>query len=56
MEVNAEQFELLRMYLNTVSFLLRMYAADVVVGEAYTDLVTFQQKSNIMDETRSSLP
>ena len=55
MAVDVEQEDLLRTYPQVVNFLLRTYATDEIIAEAYSDVMSFKQTSAMTEEQYSNL-
>lgn len=54
MVVDVKQFEMLATYLDAVSFLMQMNAANEVVTDAHTSVVTFRHGLSMREENFSS--
>ena len=54
MAVDSEQRDMLESYEEVFNFLLRTYATDEIIAEAYTKVVSFRQSSNMTEESYSN--
>ena len=54
MAIDVERRELLQTYQQVINFLLRTFATDAVISEAFGDVTSFRQSSNMTEEVYSN--